>query len=390
VARNFRSARCLSRAQPALPASAHAAPAATPTPMPRRNQPKHQGLALASSGLVLAFALIAALDAIHFAEVTPREWIVLAAAYAVLLGSAWGLLKLGGRLWRGWDPHFVVVPTMTTMGLLSTMVFVAHEARTLILGVWPVVLIFAAGYLGFRSAGLLSLLMTLGYLAAVWGAGLRGMRVEVELMVSTVFLLTNLYAGVVLSRLRKQRLELAAARAELSRLAHTDPLTGLANCRHFDELLAAELGRTAHGGGRTSLAIIDLDHFKAFNDDHGHPAGDAALRHLASLLRERVRAPNLAARLGGEEFAVVMVGATPEAALQLAEQIRESVSRNALMIGQERGHLSVSVGLATAPDDGCTPTELVREADRALYRAKAAGRDTTVVAGRGTPAGRKR
>jgi diguanylate cyclase (GGDEF)-like protein len=349
--------------------------------MSRSDQPKYQGFALANSGLVLALVVVAALDAIHFTEVSTGEWGALVAAAAVLLASAWSLLRLAGPLWRGWDPHFVIVPAATTLLLLSVVIGVAPEARTLVLGVWPVVLIFAAGYLGFFSAGALSLLMTVAYLAAVWASGARGVRVEVELLVGGVFLVTSLYSGVVLSRLRRQRGELAEARAELTRLAHTDPLTGLANRRHFDEALAAALSRIARHGGRTSLAIIDLDHFKAFNDDYGHPAGDAALRHVASLLRERVGPHDVVARLGGEEFAVLMVGASPEAAFRTAEQIRESVRRSPLTAGAAPAHVSVSIGLATAPEDGGSPTELVREADRALYRAKAAGRDTTMVAG---------
>jgi diguanylate cyclase (GGDEF)-like protein len=220
--------------------------------------------------------------------------------------------------------------------------------------------------------------MTIGYLGTVWLARVPGVRVEVELLVGGVFLATSLYSAVVLSRLRRQRNELAAARAELTRLALTDPLTGLANRRHFDGVLASELSRTARYEGATSLALVDLDHFKAFNDRHGHPAGDAALSEVAALLRERVRSHDTVARLGGEEFAVLMVGAGPEAAYRTAERIRASV--NAREFGPSALRISISIGVATAPENGCTPAELVREADRALYRAKAAGRNTIVVA----------
>jgi diguanylate cyclase (GGDEF)-like protein len=342
------------------------------------HHPKRQGLKLATSGLVLAVGITVLLDAIHFTEVTPREWIVLVAATAGLLGTVWGLLEVGGHLWHGRDPHFVLTPAVAVMILSCVLIRIAPESRMLVLGIWPVVLIFAAGYLGFRSAGLLSLLMTVGYLGAVWLARVPGARVEVELLVGGVFLATSLYSAVVLSRLRRQRNELAAARAELTRLALTDPLTGLANRRHFDGVLASELSRTARYEGATSLALVDLDHFKAFNDRHGHPAGDAALSEVAALLRERVRGHDTVARLGGEEFAVLMVGAGPEAAYRTAERIRASV--NAREFGPSALRLSISIGVATAPEHGCTPAELVREADRALYRAKAAGRNTIVVA----------
>ncbi len=346
--------------------------------MPRMQPAKRQGLALATSGLVLALAVIAVLGGIHFTEVTAREWTALALVTVAVLGTTWLILE-HCAFWHEWDPHFVQVPSVAVVVLLSFMIGVAPEARTLVLGVWPVVLIFAAGYLGFVSAGFLSLLMTAGYLAAVWASGQRGVRVEVEILVGGVFLLTSLYSGVVLSRLRRQRDELAAARAELTRLALTDPLTGLANRRHFDDVLGAELSRAGRHGGAVSLAIIDLDHFKAFNDRHGHPAGDAAPSAVGALLRGRVRGHDTVARLGGEEFAVLMVGACGEAAWRTAERIRQAVGEFAF--GAGGSHLTASIGLATAPGDGSTPAELVREADRALYRAKAAGRDTIAVAG---------
>ncbi|HEX8359476.1 MAG TPA: GGDEF domain-containing protein [Longimicrobium sp.] len=347
--------------------------------MPRTQLAKRQGLALATSGLLLALAVIAVLHGIHFTEVTAREWTALATVAVGLLGATWAILE-HATFWRAWDPHFVLVPSVAVVVLLSLMISVAPETRTLVLGVWPVVLIFAAGYLGFVSAGFLSLLMTAGYLAATWASGMRGLRVEVEVLVGGVFLLTCLYSGVVLSRLRRQRNELGAARAELTRLALTDALTGLANRRHFDDVLAAELSRADRHQGVLSLAIIDLDHFKAFNDRYGHPAGDAALSAVGALLRARVRGHDTVARLGGEEFAVLMVGACGEAAWRTAERIRQSVTEHAFGAGGT--HITVSIGLATAPGDGSTPAELVREADRALYRAKAAGRDTIAVAER--------
>jgi diguanylate cyclase (GGDEF)-like protein len=352
--------------------------------MPRTQLAKRQGLALASSGLLLALMVVEVLNGIRFTEVTAWEWVALSGVALGVLGVTWVILE-HGRFWRAWDPHFVLVPSMAVIVLLSFMIGVAPEARTLVLGVWPVVLIFAAGYLGFVSAGLLSLMMTAGYLAAVWASGMPGLRVEVEVLVCGVFLVTSLYSGVVLSRLRRQRDELDEARAELTRLALTDPLTGLANRRHFDEVLSSELSRANRHQGVLSLAIIDLDDFKAFNDRHGHPAGDAALKAVALLLRARVRGHDTVARLGGEEFAVLMVGACGEAACRTAERIRASVSEHPFGAGVR---ITVSIGLATAPGDGSTPAELVREADRALYRAKDSGRNAVAVAERDVAAAR--
>ena len=343
---------------------------------PRRRQKQH-GLALATSGLALAMAVIALLDAMDFAHVGGDEWILLAGAATAVLGTVWGLLERGGRVWHRHDPHFVFVPSLGTALLLSVMIRTVPEVRMLVLVVWPVVLIFCAGYVGFRAAALLSALMTAGYLAAMVWAGLPGTRLGVEVLVGGVFLVTSLYACVVLSRIRKQRLELAAARAELSRLALTDSLTGLSNRRHFDQVVAAETSRIARHGGEASLAILDLDHFKRFNDLHGHPAGDAALQQFAALLREHVRVHDTVARVGGEEFAVLMVGADAETAFRVADRLRAFVAEH--RFGPD-ARLSVSIGVAAAPAHASGAADLVRAADRALYLAKAAGRDTVVIA----------
>lgn len=351
--------------------------------MDHRRRQKQHGLALATSGLALALAVVALLDVMRFASVDAADWALLGGAAAAVLGSVWWMLERGGRLWREWDPHFVFVPSMAVAVLLSVMVRTAPEVRMLVLVIWPVVLIFCAGYVGFRSAALLSALMTAGYMGGVTWAGLPGTRLEVEALVGGVFLLTSLYACVVLSRIRKQRLELAAARAELSRLALTDALTGLANRRQFDRVVAAETSRIARHGGAVSLAILDLDHFKRFNDRHGHPLGDVALQEFAALLREHVRAHDTVARLGGEEFAVVMVGTDAETACRVADRLR---ARTAGHRFAREEPVTVSIGVATAPVHADGAADLVRAADRALYLAKAAGRNTVILADEASPA----
>ena len=267
---------------------------------------------------------------------------------------------------------------MAVSVLLSVFVWAADEIRLLVLVIWPVVLIFLAGYAGFRTAALLSGMMTAGYLAAVALARPHGARPEVELILAVVFFITTLFAALVLGRIRRQRIALAAARAELARLVYTDPLTGLPNRRHFAERFAAEVARVARYGGSFSLAVVDCDHFKSYNDRHGHPAGDDALRELGFLLREQLRASDSVARLGGEEFAVLMVGADPATAASVAERLRRRVAGHAF--GATGDTLTISIGVASAPEDADTPDALFRLADQALYAAKAQGRDRVAVA----------
>jgi diguanylate cyclase (GGDEF)-like protein len=339
---------------------------------------KQRGLALATTGLAVAVGVLVLLNAIWFVEITPREWGMTFATCCATVGGTWLLLHLGRDLWREWDPHFVFIPSIAVAFLLSEFVWVAPETRLMVLVVWPVVLIFLAGYAGFRTAMLLTALMTAGYLGAVVLARPAGIRPEVEAILAAVFFITNLFAAIVLGRIRRQRLALAAARAELARLVYTDPLTGLPNRRHFSERFQAEVARVGRYGGSFTLGVLDCDHFKDYNDRHGHPAGDDALRELGLLLREQLRASDSIARIGGEEFAVLMVGTDPAMAGMVAERLRARIAGHAF--GATGDSLTVSVGLASAPEDAKTPDLLFFLADQALYAAKAQGRNRVVVA----------
>jgi len=174
--------------------------------------------------------------------------------------------------------------------------------------------------------------------------------------------------------------ELAEANARLAQLAVTDGLTGLYNHRHFHERLALEVERLGRNGLPLALFMIDVDHFKKYNDDNGHPAGDEVLRQLARLLADGRRVNDFVARYGGEEFAVVLVDTPKLVAYQLAEKLRERVAEHSFPAPREGGKLTVSVGIAAIPDDANDAEGLVRAADAALYQAKGAGRNRVVLA----------
>jgi diguanylate cyclase (GGDEF)-like protein len=164
----------------------------------------------------------------------------------------------------------------------------------------------------------------------------------------------------------------------LSDAAVTDELTGLLNRRGFHELFETELERARRSGQPLSLIIGDLDHFKALNDRFGHAAGDRALEQLALILQTAKRRIDTAARIGGEEFAVVLPDSDHHAAYILAERMRREV-RETFMY--EPYDLTISLGVATFPVHGGTVEALIEQADDALYAAKALGRDRSVVWG---------
>ncbi|MDI1264145.1 MAG: sensor domain-containing diguanylate cyclase [bacterium] len=174
-----------------------------------------------------------------------------------------------------------------------------------------------------------------------------------------------------------------AAENRLAQLASTDGLTGLCNRRKFDEVIAIEWRRAQRSASPVSLLMIDADSFKAFNDAHGHQAGDTALTSIAECIANGTqRASDLGARYGGEEFAVLLPGDSIEAAHLIAERIRGSVmSLRAQQHGRADPCPTISVGVACmVPQAGLTPHDLIKSADLALYEAKHAGRNRTVAA----------
>jgi diguanylate cyclase (GGDEF)-like protein len=159
-----------------------------------------------------------------------------------------------------------------------------------------------------------------------------------------------------------------------------DPLTGLFNRRYMEESLARELRRAARNQRKLGAIMLDLDHFKRFNDTFGHEAGDALLRELGGFLRTRTRREDIACRYGGEEFVVILPEASIEATRQRAERLREEFKHlNVQHRGRSLGAVTLSLGVAVFPEHASTVEDIMRSADRALYRAKAEGRDRVVL-----------
>jgi two-component system, cell cycle response regulator len=167
---------------------------------------------------------------------------------------------------------------------------------------------------------------------------------------------------------------------QTERLATTDGLTGLVNHRTFQERLDAHLAQAQRYGKKISLLLCDIDHFKSVNDTYGHPVGDQVLRGVSRTLSKEARNTDVVARYGGEEFAIVMPETDTAGAMVIAERIRERIGK--LVFETEQGPLRVtmSLGVATFPEDGAKKAELVERADGCLYHAKRHGRNQSVAA----------
>ena len=226
---------------------------------------------------------------------------------------------------------------------------------------------YAAFFLRKVEMALIAVFATAGYvLAAMYGAGVPGGQVAVTAVAIAAA------AGLVgLQRINANRLIW-----RLTDAAVTDPLTGLMNRRGFRELIETELERARRSAQPLSVIVGDLDHFKRLNDTFGHAAGDAALEQLALILNTAKRRIDTAARVGGEEFAVVLPDSDEHAAYILAERMRREVRETFMYDPSE---LTISLGVATFPPHGTSVETLLARADEALYAAKALGRDCTVV-----------
>jgi diguanylate cyclase (GGDEF)-like protein len=188
----------------------------------------------------------------------------------------------------------------------------------------------------------------------------------------------------MVGRLRESRQQLDAANEtlrerneELERLSASDSLTGLSNRRVLTQRLAEELLRSQRQNHSFTVLMLDVDHFKEYNDAHGHPAGDEVLKRVANILRTSTRAGDCTARYGGDEFAVLLSGKEADAALQLAERIRERVAEEEFPAGR----ITISAGIAEFPHHGHTAEAVISSADEALYEAKR-GRNRVVCADR--------
>lgn len=316
---------------------------------------------VACTALSFAFGLAALVRfplrtrALHDPERAARHvgilWVVL-----LLTAAGWGAVSV----WALLDPGFV---GSDGVNLVATVALATAFAQ-----VFPIDL---------RRAAAGSALIYVPPLLVLWT--LPGM-----LPVAATMTLHLVYLGTVLVRGHREyhrRLELdLALRIERDRyeaLSRLDPLTGLSNRRRFSDVLEQEVAQ-AVGGTPLALLIIDLDHFKAVNDRFGHASGDACLREVAERLRDTFAAASVVARIGGEEFGVLLPE-RPAAARELAEAFRQRLRDTPVQTGAATIPLTTSIGLASFDAARHRGSEaLFRAADRALYAAKEGGRDRTV------------
>lgn len=293
----------------------------------------------------------------------PERWAHRQTVLHLIVGLAWGL---GAGLIMPAAPVTHQATLILFFGGAATAgIFVAlHLPAYLayILGI-VVPLILGVALLGPAESQLLTVLLVLYLLAAI------GIGRQVARMVNRVF------------RLQIDNEQLVE---ELRRQATTDPLTGVANRREFLARLKSELSRARRSGEPLAVLGLDLDRFKAVNDHHGHPAGDALLLAVTGACQRVLRDMDCLGRMGGEEFAVLLPAASPEQAEAVAERVRRAVAEATVSDGGAQVGVTASIGAASAREAGYELSELLRLADARLYAAKRLGGDRWVAAGPAT------
>ena len=320
-------------------------------------------------GLNLAFI---PLLAGWFAAVAPFWAVSSAVSAGVLLACG-----ITGTLQRQRSAYFFVV----AFGVLLVAVVLSHLRN---LGLLPSNLVTSAGTQAGSALDLLLLSFALADRYARMRAdteraqaqALQAEQARVQALIDTERQLE--------ARVLERTAALAEANRQLEQMSQTDGLTGLANRRHFDVSLAAEWSRAQRAGRPLGLGLLDVDHFKSYNDDMGHVAGDDCLRQIAAVLTETVgrRSGEVVARYGGEEFAFIVPGADAAHMQALGERIVTALrARRLPHAAGVAGRVTASIGLAAeTPLAGRRAEQLVQAADAALYAAKAAGRDRVQLA----------
>jgi diguanylate cyclase (GGDEF)-like protein len=273
-------------------------------------------------------------------------------------------------LWSYLAQWFMPSVTLYALGccFVGTLLLMRPAATLLIYG-----LSFAAMSLALGQSPVTGLLLATERLYA-------GFASVLGVVLSMVLWHRFATAELLRIKVQAQRQQLEAQNHQLESMAMHDALTGLLNRRAFETQAGLAISRARRDGSGLAALMLDLDHFKRINDQYGHPAGDAVIKFTADVLAGSVRDTDLVARVGGEEFMVLLPGTSPQAALEVAEKIRQRVMHTPQALNAtEHIDISVSVGVACfAPGKMCSFEKLYAQADQALYEAKRLGRNRVV------------
>lgn len=359
-----------------------------------------QRILVLGPGMILLYGLNAVVYAVKWfgapAGSTTADWaqsvtLLFGSALAMAVGIVYLAYSQRHVVRSRWHPWFVGFVCL--LGVLVTTVQVALNQRitpsTSPFTLACMLLAVAVYMRPLASTGIFAVSAAVFYVAMGWTQPDANLLLTNRLNgmgacflgwgVSCLFFRSFTTIALQRRQLHKVNAELVEQQEQLRRLVRLDGLTGLYNRSTFVELARLELARAKRQASATSIVLLDLDHFKRVNDTHGHPGGDAALRHVAQVAMGTVRSTDLVGRLGGEEFIILLPATTPAAARNLAEKLRSKLETTP--VPWQDGHFTVtaSFGIASvAPQETLEFETLYHEADKALYLAKHRGRNCVV------------
>ena len=354
---------------------------------------KRQRIRLAMSGLaalLMVFCLVV-MNSVAAAGLASTSEVRVWTACSVL-----GLIAVYAAIRSGWsrrfkDPALTLAQILYAITCCAAAFVIAGPARGVTLPILAIILMF--GIFGLTTRQMLGVLVyslvafgvASGVVAArdepdyppVVAAAYVGMVVVV--LLSSTFLTTRVQS--TREHLRRQKAELAQALEQIRQLATHDDLTGLLNRRAMLDRMQLEQRRSLRSGSPLLIAQLDIDHFKAVNDTHGHAAGDLVLQSFADTVRRNVRDTDVLARWGGEEFVLLLCDTPAADAVALMERLRQAVQAMQVPVPQSGGPITVTVSIGLARHTPADPLAgTLERADRALYAAKAGGRNRVVPA----------
>lgn len=354
---------------------------------------KRQRIRLAMSGLaaLLMVCCLVVMNSVAAAGLASTSEVRVWTACSVL-----GLIAVYAAIRSGWsrrfkDPALTLAQILYAITCCVAAFVIAGPARGVTLPILAIILMF--GIFGLTTRQMLGVLVyslvafgvASGVVAArdepdyptVVAAAYVGMVVVV--LLSSTFLTTRVQS--TREHLRRQKAELAQALEQIRQLATHDDLTGLLNRRAMLDRMQLEQRRSLRSGSPLLIAQLDIDHFKAVNDTHGHAAGDLVLQSFADTVRRNVRDTDVLARWGGEEFVLLLCDTPAADAVTLMERLRQAVQAMQVPVPQSGGPITVTVSIGLARHTPADPLAgTLERADRALYAAKAGGRNRVVPA----------
>ena len=336
-----------------------------------RGEPHRDWVAASRYGGTM-FVAAGALGLVSLALPNAKDLVPLVAVAMSVMSLLLGAMAI--RFQRRLSAGGVYVLSLLGLGCVSVFALYGHRAMTAD-SILPAIgfylwLVLYAGYFFPRRAVAPAIAAAGSAATAVVVVGGLGVSVGTWFVMLSAFCL----AGFVVAFLRERVTRLLSI---LARAARVDPLTGVLNRGGFEERFGQEVERVRRSGERVTLLVADVDRFKGINDRFGHAIGDEILERVARVLSEETRPADVVARLGGEEFGVLLPGATRDEGVAVAERCRCEIAHMAAPVSGPVA-VTVSFGVATFPDDGDCRDSLFRQADAAVYAAKDQGRDRVV------------